>query len=79
MQNYIQILIGIFLIISALFAGFSKKTLHSVLFLIITFIFSAFLLFFYELEFLGLALLIVYVGAIAILFLFVIMMVNEKN
>jgi len=50
-----------------------------VLFLIITFIFSAFLLFFYELEFLGLALLIVYVGAIAILFLFVIMMVNEKT
>jgi NADH-quinone oxidoreductase subunit J len=47
--------------------------------LIITFCNAAFILFFFNIEFLGLIFIIIYVGAIAVLFLFVIMMLNIKS
>ena len=53
--------------------------MHSVLFLILTFFNAAALLFLFNVEFLGLIFLIIYVGAIAVLFLFVIMMLNVKT
>ena len=48
------------------------------IFLVISFIFSAFLLFLLECELLGLLFIVVYVGAIAIFFLFSIMMLESK-
>jgi NADH-quinone oxidoreductase subunit J len=56
----------------------SVNSIESILFLILTFLNSAILLFFFHADFLGLVFVIVYVGAIAVLFLFVIMMLNVK-
>jgi len=55
-----------------------KNPVHSVLFLILTFISSAGLLFLLEIEFISLIFIVVYVGAIAVLFLFVVMMLDIK-
>nr|YP_010134140.1 NADH dehydrogenase subunit 6 [Tryblionella apiculata]QWM93630.1 NADH dehydrogenase subunit 6 [Tryblionella apiculata] len=56
----------------------SKNLLHSVLFLVTSFLSASFLLFLFENEFLALFFLIIYLGAIAILFLFVVMMLDIK-
>jgi NADH-ubiquinone oxidoreductase chain 6 len=48
------------------------------MFLVLVFLFSAGILFCLEVEFLALSFIIVYVGAIAVLFLFVVMMLNIK-
>jgi len=56
----------------------AKNPIHSVLFLILVFCNSAGLLMLLGVEFLGIIFIIVYVGAIAILFLFVVMMLNIK-
>ena len=60
----------------------SKNTVHSVFFLILDFISISCLFIMIGAEFLGMIMLIVYVGAVAILFLFVVMMLNvaqQKN
>lgn len=54
----------------------SFNPIHSVFWLVLVFIQSAFLLVSIGFEFIGLMLIIIYVGAIAILFLFVIMMLD---
>ena len=51
---------------------------HSVLFLILVFLNSAGILLLLGLEFFAMTILIVYIGAIAVLFLFVVMMLNIK-
>lgn len=56
----------------------SKNPVHSALSLISVFLLSAVLLFSLKVEFLALSFIIVYVGAIAILFLFVVMMLDIK-
>lgn len=56
----------------------SVNSIESILFLILTFFNSSMVLFFFHVEFLGLVFIIVYVGAIAVLFLFIIMMLNVK-
>lgn len=56
----------------------SRNPLHSVLFLVLSFLSASMLLFIFENEFLALFFLIIYLGAIAILFLFVVMMLNIK-
>lgn len=66
------------LIVSALMVIISKNPLHSVLFLVMSFLSSSILLFLFESEFLALFFLIIYLGAIAILFLFVVMMLDIK-
>nr|YP_009485551.1 NADH dehydrogenase subunit 6 [Nitzschia alba]AVR57615.1 NADH dehydrogenase subunit 6 [Nitzschia alba] len=66
------------LLISASMVIISKNPLHSVLFLVLSFLSSSILLFLFESEFLALFFLIIYLGAIAILFLFVIMMLDIK-
>lgn len=65
-------------VVSAFFVITVKNPIYSALFLVLTFINSAGLLFLLELEFISLMFIIVYVGAIAILFLFVIMMLDVK-
>ena len=69
-------------IISSLMVITFKNTVHSVFFLILTFITAGCLFIMIGAEFLGMILLIVYVGAVAVLFLFVVMMLNvaeKKN
>ena len=56
----------------------SKNPVHSVLYLILVFCNSAGLFILLGVEFLAITFIIVYVGAIAILFLFVVMMLNIK-
>ena len=63
-------------IISAIMVTVSKNTVHSVFFLILDFISISCLFIMIGAEFLGMIMLIVYVGAVAILFLFVVMMLN---
>ncbi len=69
-------------IISAVMVTVSKNTVHSVFFLILDFISVSCLFIMIGAEFLGMIMLIVYVGAVAVLFLFVVMMLNvsqQKN
>jgi NADH-quinone oxidoreductase subunit J len=54
----------------------SRNPVHSVLFLIVTFFNAAALFVLIGAEFLAMILVIVYVGAVAVLFLFVVMMLN---
>jgi NADH-quinone oxidoreductase subunit J len=56
----------------------ARNPMHSILFLVLVFCNSAGLLLLLETEFLAMLFLIVYVGAIAILFLFVVMMLNVR-
>lgn len=59
-----------FMVISA------RNPVHSVLFLILTFVNASALFLLIGAEFLGMILLVVYVGAVAVLFLFVVMMLD---
>ena len=70
---YFFTLIAIF---SALMVIASRNTVNSVFFLILDFISISCLFIMIGAEFLGMILLIVYVGAVAVLFLFVVMMLN---
>lgn len=58
---------------------FATKAIHSVFFLVLSFCNATALLFLLEIEFFALLLLVVYVGAIAVLFLFIVMILNTKD
>ena len=63
-------------VVSAIMLTVSKNTVHSVFFLILDFISVSCLFIMIGAEFLGMMMLIIYVGAVAVLFLFVVMMLN---
>jgi NADH-ubiquinone oxidoreductase chain 6 len=63
-------------VVSSLLVITSKNPVISVLFLISVFVNSAIYLMFTGISFIGISYIIVYVGAIAILFLFILMMIN---
>ena len=63
-------------VFGAMMVVVSKNTVHSVFFLILVFISISILFIMIGAEFLGMIMLIVYVGAVAVLFLFVVMMLN---
>ena len=65
-----------FVILSSIGVISSKNPVYSVLYLILAFINSAILFLFLNAEFLAMLLVVVYVGAVAVLFLFVVMMLN---
>ena len=67
---------SIIAVFSAIMVIASKNTVHSVFFLILDFISISCLFIMIGAEFLGMIMLIVYVGAVAVLFLFVVMMLN---
>lgn len=69
---------SILTIVSAIMVIAVTNPIHSILFLILVFINVSGLLILLEVEFLAITLIIVYVGAIAVLFLSVIMMLNIK-
>lgn len=64
------------LVLSGVMVVFSQNPVHSVLFLILAFFQSAGLFLLMGAEFIALMLVIVYVGAVAVLFLFVVMMLD---
>ncbi len=66
-------------VISSVLVTTSKNTVYSVFFLITVFVSVSILFIMIGAEFLGMIMLIVYVGAVAVLFLFVVMMLNVKE
>ena len=79
LSNLLFYIFSVALIFSAVMVIISQHSVFSLLFLVSCFIFSSFLLFLLECEFLALLFIVVYVGAIAILFLFAIMMLESKQ
>ena len=69
-------LFAISVIVGGLFTVVSRNPVHSVLWLILAFLSSAGLFVLLGAEFLAMLLIIVYVGAVAVLFLFVVMMLD---
>ena len=78
MINLLIYLFSFLLISSAAMVIIVTNPLHSVLYLVVSFLSSSIILFLFENEFLALFFLIIYLGAFAILFLFIIMMLNIK-
>ena len=75
-MNLFFLIISTLLVIFSALVVLSKNTVHSVLFLIFSFFNAAILFLISNAEFLAMTLIIVYVGAVAVLFLFVVMMIN---
>ena len=67
------------LLVSALMTILSQNSIYSVLFLVLSFVSSSSILFLLECEYISLIFIIIYVGAIAVLFLFVVMMLDIKT
>lgn len=65
-------------ILSSIFVVLSNNPVFSALFLVLSFCNVSSILFFLKFDFLPITFLVVYVGAIAVLFLFVLMMLNIK-
>ena len=70
---------SIIAILAAIMVIVSRNTVHAVFFLILDFISIASLFIIIGAEFLGMMMLIVYVGAVAVLFLFVVMLMNVSE
>ena len=77
MQYLITIISSLLLACGTLVIGV-QNPIHSILFLILVFFNGSLLLFFFQVEFFGIIFLIVYVGAVIVLFLFMVMMLNIK-
>ena len=75
-QSIFFYIFSLIAIISAIMVTVSRNTVHSVFFLILDFVSISCLFIMGGAEFLGMIMLIVYVGAVAVLFLFVVMMLN---
>jgi NADH-ubiquinone oxidoreductase chain 6 len=65
-------------LLSSIFSITSKNPVISVIFLISTFVQAALYLILMGINFVGISYIVIYVGAIAVLFLFIIMMINIK-
>lgn len=74
----LHIILCFSLIFCSFLVIFSKNAIESVAFMVLAFCNAASILILFKVEFLGITYVIVYVGAIAVLFLFVIMMLNTK-
>ena len=72
-------LFSAFLVTTCIFVIFSKNPVNSVLFLVLAFLNSSFLFILIGAVFVGIILAIVYIGAVAILFLFVVMMLDIQK
>jgi len=76
--NIMEILSGL-ICISSIMVISATNPVHSALCLILTFVNASGLLFLLELEFVSFIFIVVYVGAIAVLFLFIVMMLDIKT
>jgi|TARA_B110000263_G_scaffold144917_1_gene125731 NADH-quinone oxidoreductase subunit J len=70
---------SLILVLSALGVIASRNLVHSALFLVLAFVQSAMLWLLIEAEFLAVVLVLVYVGAVMVLFLFVVMMLDVQS
>lgn len=77
-SNLLFYFFSLVLVFSAIMVIVASHSVFSLLFLVLSFLASAFLLFMLECEFLALIFIVVYVGAIAVLFLFAVMMLDAK-
>lgn len=77
-NNLLLVTVGFFLSISAIMVIFSSNPVHAVFFLILVVLCLSSIFIGLGIEFLGVVLIVVYVGAIAVLFLFVVMMLNVR-
>ena len=77
-ESFLFYLFSSIALISGIMVIRSKNPVHSVLFLILVFCNAAGLLILLHLDFFAMIFLVVYVGAIAVLFLFVVMMLHIK-
>lgn len=77
-QTVLFYLFALVLIFSALRVITEKNPVHAVLYLVLCFFNSAVLWMLIEVEFLAITLVLVYVGAVMVLFLFVVMMLDVK-
>lgn len=73
------VVFGTIAVLSAIMVITEKNTMHSVFYLVMAFINTSLIIIIWGVDYVGLLLIIVYVGAIAILFLFVVMMINVKT
>lgn len=76
LSEYLFYFLSFVAILSAIMMVFSKNPVHSVLYLVVTFFSIAGHYFLLNAQFLGVVHIIVYAGAIMVLFLYVIMMLN---
>lgn len=79
MEAILLYLISACAVLSALFVVFSKNAMHSIIALILTFFSISGLYILLNAQFLGAVQIIVYSGAIMVLFLYVLMMLNLKR
>ena len=77
-MNFLFYLFSSLMLLSGIMVIQARNPVHSVLFLILVFFNAAGLLLLLGLDFFAMIFLVVYVGAIAVLFLFVVMMLNIK-
>ena len=68
-----------FMLISAILVVTTNNAVYSIFFLILVFFNATFILLLLNAEFLALTLILVYIGAVAVLFLFVVMMLDIKQ
>ena len=78
MNHLIFLLFSAFCLLAAVMVVLSKNSVYSAFFLILCFFNVSCLLLLLELEYIAIVCLIIYVGAISILFLFVIMLLNLR-
>lgn len=79
LYDLIIIIILNLILINSIFSYFMKNPVYSLIFLILNYSLTGFLFIFNGLTFLGIVFMLVYVGAISILLLFVIMLLNLKS
>jgi NADH:ubiquinone oxidoreductase subunit 6 (subunit J) len=78
MYTFLLFLFSSLAIISGSMVIISQNPIHSVIFLILSFCNATGILLLLQIDFIAMMFLIIYVGAIAVLFLFVVMMLNIK-
>ena len=74
----INTILPIFILLAGIFTITSKNPVISITFLIITFVLTSCYIILLGINFIGISYIIVYVGAIAVLFLFIVMMINIR-
>lgn len=77
--EYLHSFLCFFILAIGFMAAFSQDPIETILCLILVFFNAGVILFSYKAEFIGLSFIIIYVGAIAVLFLFVITMLQVKK
>lgn len=78
MENFFVFLLSTLILLNAIMIITNKNPIHSILFLVLVFVLTTGFLLILGVEFIAMLFLVVYVGAITVLFLFVVMMLNIK-